>query len=129
MFECGWRVTQALGDGWRPDRSGIVLIPKPKSTPPGYRAGSGVEIMLLRRGALHNAELPGLIAAWVSARVPVSLTVASPVGYMARSAFVNEMAEGAVRRQDRAALVKVLEEMADGLLRRKPEAAVFDAVA
>src|ERR1700754_2456347 len=71
-FHCGWRAMAGLSDSWRPDRSGIVLIPKTKSTPPGYLPGSGVEIVLLQRGALYNAELPGLIAAWVKARVPVT---------------------------------------------------------
>ena len=80
-FECGWRVMAALGDHWRPDRAGIVLIPKTRENPPGYRANSGVQIMLLRRDALHNAELPGLVAQWVEARVPLFLTVAAPVGF------------------------------------------------
>jgi hypothetical protein len=46
---------------------------------------------------------------------------------MAQSAFLNEMIEDAVRRKDRAALVKGLEEMADALQRRTPETAIFEA--
>lgn len=128
-FHCGWRVMEKLSDSWRPDRSGIVLIAKTKNTPPGYLPGSGVEIMLLQRCALYNAELPGLIAAWVKGRVPVSLTIASPIGYMARTAFVNEMVEDIVRRQDRSGLIKALEEMVDALERRSPDTAIFEAVA
>jgi hypothetical protein len=126
-FHCGWREIAALSDSWRPDRSGIVLIPKSKNTPSGYRHGSGMELMLLQRGALYNAELPGLIAAWVSARVPIVFSIASPLGYTARSAFLNEVVEDAVRRQDRAALVRALEKMVDTLERRKPEPAIFEA--
>lgn len=126
-FHCGWRMMSGLSDSWRPDRSGIVLIPKTRNNPPGYRAGGGVEIMLLQRCALYNAELPGLIAAWVSARMPLFLTVPSPIGYMARTAFLNEMVSDAVHRKDRAALVRGLEEMADTLQRRAPETAIFEA--
>lgn len=122
-FECGWKVMAALGDPWRPDRSGIVLIPKTKDNPPGYRAGSGVQIMLLRRDAVHNVELPGLVASWVTARVPIFLTVAAPVGYLAKSAFLNGMAEGAVRRQDRRALIEILDKLVDSLARQKLEPA------
>ncbi|MBV9991743.1 MAG: hypothetical protein JOZ72_10655 [Alphaproteobacteria bacterium] len=127
-FHCAWRVMPELSESWRPDRSGIVLIPKTKGHPLGYRADSGVEIMVLQRCALYNTELPGLIAAWVQGRVPLFLTIASPIGHMARSAFLNDMVEDAVRRQDRAALVKALEDMVDTLQRRTPETAVFEAV-
>jgi len=128
-FNCAWRGMAELSDSWRPDRSGIVIIPKTKNTPPGYRPDSGVEIMLLQRAGLYNAELPGLIAAWVNARVPVVFTISSPLGYMVRSAFLNDKVEDAVRRQDRPALVKVLEELVENLGRRTPDVAVFHATA
>lgn len=118
-FECGWRVMAALGDHWRPDRAGIVLIPKTRDNPPGYRAGSGVQIMLLKPDALGNAELPGLVAQWVEARVPLYLTVAAPVGFIAPSAFLNEAVADAVRRKDRGALIVVLEEVVKALSLRK----------
>jgi len=127
-FECGWRVMAALGDHWRPDRCGIVLIPKTKGNPPGYRGDAGVQIMIRDRSALHNDELPGLIAAWVGARVPLFLTLAAPVGYLARSAFLNAAAEEIVKRQDRAGLIKLLDDMVDGLERLRPEPARFEAM-
>lgn len=126
-FECGWRVMAALGDHWRPDRAGIVLIPKTRDNPPGYRANSGVQIMLLRRDALQNAELPGLIAQWVEARVPLFLTVAAPVGFIAPSAFLNAIVAGAVRGRDRAALTAALEDTVKTLALRRLEPAKFAA--
>lgn len=124
-FECGWRMMAMLGDDWRPDRAGIVLIPKTKDNPAGYRSNAGVQIMIARREAIYKPELPGLIAGWINARAPLFLTVAVPVGYLARSAFLNGMAEAAVRRQDRKALVEILENMVDSLLRQKLEPADF----
>lgn len=124
-FECGWRVMAALGDHWRPDRAGIVLIPKTRDNPPGYRANSGVQIMLLRRDALHNAELPGLVAQWVEARVPLFLTVAAPIGFIAPSAFLNATVADAVRGQDRAALVAALEATVKTLALRRLQPAEF----
>jgi hypothetical protein len=120
-FECAWKAIAALGEDWRPDRSGIILIPKTRNNPPGYRANSGVQIMILRREAIRKQELPGLVAAWVTARVPIFLTVAAPVGYHAKSAFLNGMVEGAVSRQDRRALIEILVRLVDMLLRQKPE--------
>ncbi|HEX4293799.1 MAG TPA: hypothetical protein VHZ29_06675, partial [Rhizomicrobium sp.] len=128
-FECGWRVMAALGDDWRPDRSGIVLISKLQNNPPGYRPNSGVQIVLLRRDAVHNRELPGAIASWVTARVPLFLTVAAPVGLVAESAFLNASAEGAVRRQDRNALLRILEDKVVSLERRKLRPASFASAA
>jgi hypothetical protein len=127
-FECGWRLMAALGDDWRPDRSGIILIPKTTGNPPGYRADSGVQIMLLRGDAIHKKELPGLIAAWVTARAPVFLTLAAPLGYLAKSAFLNESVAGAVRRNDRAGLIDALQEVAEELRRQKLEPADFSAM-
>lgn len=127
-FECGWRVMAALGDHWRPDRAGIVLIPKTKDNPPGYRADSGVQIMLLRPGALGNAELPGLVAQWVEARVPLYLTVAAPVGFIAPSAFLNEAVADAVRRKDRGTLIAALEGVVKALSLRPLERAEFAGV-
>lgn len=124
-FECGWRVMEALGDDWRPDRSGIVLIPKTKGNPPGYREGSGVQIMLLRRDAVHNSELPGAIAAWVNARVPLFLTMAAPIGFIAESVFLNATVESAVRHQDRNALLKILQDTIVSLERRTLRPASF----
>ncbi|MBV8976725.1 MAG: YkgJ family cysteine cluster protein [Alphaproteobacteria bacterium] len=124
-FECGWKLTATLSDAWRPDRSGIVLIPKTKGNPPGFQEGTGVQIVLLRREALGFPELPGAVAAWVRTRVPLFLTLKAPVGLLAASAFLNTLVEGAVRRQDRAALIQVLEEMVEGLSRRKLEPATF----
>lgn len=127
-FECGWRVMAALGDDWRPDRSGITLIAKTRGNPPDYRAESGVQIMLRDRAALSKSELPGLIARWVTARVPPFLMLAAPVGFVAASAFLNDMVESAVRTRDRAALVKALEDMVDGLSRRNLVPARFEAL-
>src|SRR6185312_2361617 len=127
-FECGWRLTSQLGDDWRPDLSGIVLIPKRTGNPAGYRGAAGVQIMILRREAIDRDELPGLIAAWVGARVPLHLTIAAPVGFVAPSAFLNDMVEGPVRRRDRAALVKALKAMADGLAKQKPVPAHLDTM-
>jgi hypothetical protein len=124
-FECGWRVMAALGDHWRPDRAGIVLIPKTKDNPPGYRANAGVQIMLLRPDALRNAELPGLVAQWVEALVPLFLTVAAPVGFIAPSAFLNEIVADAVRGKDRAAVTAALDATVKALSARRLERAPF----
>jgi hypothetical protein len=117
----------ALGEHWRPDRAGIVLIPKTRDNPPGYRADSGVQIMLLRRDALDNAELPGLVAQWVEARVPLFLTVAAPVGFIAPSAFLNPIVAEAVRGRDRAALTAALDATVKALSLRRLEPAAFAA--
>ena len=124
-FECGWRVMAALGDDWRPDRSGIVLISKTQNNPPGYRPDSGVQIVLLRRDAVHNRELPGAVASWVNARVPLFLTVTAPVGYIAESEFLNVKMESAVRRQDRNGLLRILQDTIVSLERRKLRPASF----
>jgi hypothetical protein len=125
VFECGWKSLAMLGDHWRPDRSGLVLIPKMTDNPPGYREGAGVQILLLKRGALALPELPGLIAQWFAARVPMYLSVTAPTGFVAKAVFLNDRVMHPVRRKDRAALIRALGEMADALARQKLELADF----
>ncbi len=123
IFECGWKSLAMLGDHWRPDRSGLMLIPKLTDNPPGYREGAGVQIMLLKREALDLPELPGLIAQWFAARVPMYLSVTAPKGFVANAVFLNDRVMHPVRRQNRAALIRALGEMADALSQQKLEPA------
>jgi len=127
-FECGWRLLAGLGEEWRPDRCGIVLLPKTKGNPAGYLANNGMQIMVLRREAIHNKELPGLIAACVKACVPLFLTVAAQAGHHAKSAFLNEVVESAIRDRDRQGLVQTLEALIEGLQHQKSEPVDFAAM-
>jgi hypothetical protein len=127
-FECGWLLLAGLGDAWRPDRCGIVLLPKTKGNPAGYLANNGIQIMIVRRDAIYNKELPGLIAACVTACVPLFLTVTAPVGYHAKTTFLNEVVEGAVRDQDRQGLVEILEALVEGLQLQKSHPVDFAAM-
>ena len=55
--------------------------------------------------------------------MPLYLTVAAPVGFIAPSAFLNQAAADAVRRKDRSALTAVLEGTVEALSLRKLERA------
>jgi hypothetical protein len=48
-FLCGWRLVPQLGEGWRPDKSGILILTQEvDKLPEGYRtAGPGVNFVIL----------------------------------------------------------------------------------
>ena len=48
-FLCGWRMVPQLGDDWRPDRSGVLILGMPADKlPEEHRAvGNGAQFMIL----------------------------------------------------------------------------------
>ncbi|HEY5337298.1 MAG TPA: hypothetical protein VIJ85_03770 [Rhizomicrobium sp.] len=126
-FHCAWRVMDVLDDDWRPDKSGILLMPQTKGIPPAYRGKDGVQIFMVRRDAIYKREFPGLLAAWVSARVPIFLTIPAPIGFAAPNCFLNDLLEDVVRRQDRDGLLRVLRTTIQKLAREKAMPMTFSS--
>jgi hypothetical protein len=108
-FYCTWRSTPEIGEGWRPDKIGILMLPKTTGLPPAFSDKDGIQIVLIKPEAIHDRQFHGLLAGLVSARVPLFLSLRPPEGFVAASVFLNLALEDSVRRQDGTALLRELE--------------------
>ena len=81
QFLCGWRLFPELGEEWRPDLSGIMIVQVAQDTlPEAYRpAGHGMQFLVV--GGEEAVTRPGVaeyVADQVSRGVAVYLTANTP---------------------------------------------------
>jgi hypothetical protein len=100
-YYCGWQQVAALDDEWRPDRSGVLLLPLQKD--PAGAAPQGMDIMILGgEAAVRRPQLASFVALLVSRGAPVFMTVAG------RQALLNPTLETAVAARDREGVRQLL---------------------
>ncbi len=118
-FDCGWRLLPALPEHWRPDLSGIFVDRvrfregANNEIPAHYSREFMVQLLLLRREAVGDAQLPDVIALFVKANVPVFLGVCGPPGFQNALVFLNEFVRRGVTQGDRAAVTAVVRRAAE----------------
>jgi hypothetical protein len=105
QFLCGWLLSRELGEDWRPDRSGVLMMQVPQNDlPEPYRpAGHGV-LMLITGGeaAITRPGFAGHVLQLVSRGVAVYLTAVSP------KALVNEELAPLVAAKDLPGTARML---------------------
>ncbi|MEO8895386.1 MAG: hypothetical protein ABI450_05845 [Rhizomicrobium sp.] len=79
-FLCGWRLTPELDASWRPDRSGVMLLPLAQAqTPKAYSAaGNGWVFVISGGDKAITPRLARFIAVLVERRVAVFLSAMTP---------------------------------------------------
>jgi hypothetical protein len=79
-FLCGWRLMPELDASWRPDRSGVMLLPLSEAqTPKAYStAGHGWVFVMSGGDKAITPRLALFIAAMVERRVAVFLSAMTP---------------------------------------------------
>jgi len=79
-FLCGWRLKPELDASWRPDRSGVMLLPLSLAqTPKAYRAaGHGWVFVISGGDKAITPRLARFIAAMVARKVAVFLSAMTP---------------------------------------------------
>jgi hypothetical protein len=79
-FLCGWRLMPELDASWRPDMSGVMLLPLPEAQVPKlYRAaGPGWVLVISDAKKAITPGLARLAAAMVKRRTAVFLSVMTP---------------------------------------------------
>lgn len=103
-FLCGWRLMPELDASWRPDRSGVMLLPLSQAqTPKAYSAtGHGWVFVMSGGDKAITPRLGRLIAGMVARRVAVFLSAMTPRIQM------NEQLEHPVAAGDLDGVVRVL---------------------
>jgi hypothetical protein len=99
-FYCGWRQIPFLDEGWRPDRSEILITPASKHIPPGYPP-QGLTFELT--GSLERATWPpflNLVCDLIEDRVPVFLSVRGEPGHVSANIFLNDRLVAAITARD-----------------------------
>lgn len=72
-FYCAWRLSDALDDSWRPDRSGVILFSTPVE---GYAAPTGLVLMLTEgEASIRRPYFAPFVAGMVAARRAIFMTV------------------------------------------------------
>jgi len=80
-FLCGWRQVPQLGEAWRPDRSGILMMPQEVDKLPEEHRASGPGINFVVLGGEKAILRPGFaeyVATLVSRNVAVYLSADTP---------------------------------------------------
>ena len=104
-FLCGWLLFPELGDDWRPDRSGVIVLQKAyDQLPPAYRAaGNGVHLFIPGgEAAISRPGFAAYVANLVSRGVAVYLDVTTP------NALINEHVQSMVAAVDLPAITRTL---------------------
>ena len=122
---CGWRRLPRLGDEWRPDRSGIVVVFDPEGVPADYPERPTLKFILTGPDqVLYTQAFLGYVAGLVDARVPALLAIPGPVGTFGAKAFLNRRLEPSVARRDAGEMMRIVAETL-----RILRAGVFESVA
>jgi hypothetical protein len=108
-FLCGWRQMPELDASWRPDVSGVMLLPLPEAQiPKSYRAAGPGWVFVISDGKALTPKLGRLAAAMVKRHTAVFLSVMTPRIQM------NEQLERVV--DDLDGVMRVLRQAYDQLL-------------
>ena len=99
-FHCAWRYFDILGDDWRPDRSGVLLMfVREHQLPPGYEKGLFVYVSAQSADKL-NPSIYDFVARLIAAGVLIVLAVNGPPGSMPAVAYLNEQLQDAAEAHD-----------------------------
>jgi hypothetical protein len=104
-FLCGYRMLPALGDVWRPDRSGIMIrMLEPETVPPEHRAaGPGMNFVILGgEKAIRRPGFADYVATLVSRNVAVYMSADSP------KTLINQYLERQVAAKDKDGVLQML---------------------
>lgn len=94
-----------LGDGWRPDRSGVLVDFLNEDLPPQYPKRPGVRLTLFgAKEAVFNPAFLDFVVQLIVNDVPSFIAVTGPPGHMPASGFLNDALKDAAERRDHAAI-------------------------
>jgi hypothetical protein len=108
VWYCGWRQMPQLDDGWRPDRSEILITAATRNIPAGYPP-EGLTFELI--GSLEKVTwhpFLNFICDLIANSIPVFLSVRGQPGHVSGNIFLNDSLSGAVAARDPEKIVEML---------------------
>lgn len=86
-----------LGEGWRPDRSHVLVDFQNENLPPQYPNHPGIRLTLAGpRETVFNPAFIDFVRQLVANEVPSFLSVPGPPGYLPVTGFLNDALKAAV---------------------------------
>lgn len=123
-FDCGWLQLPMLGDAWRPDRSGILIMADNDDIPARYIERPRIKLLLVgARGASLSLPMLGYVAGLIDGGIPTFIAVPGPPGCFFAKGFLNDRLAPAVARRDGGEILRGLHTVLDIL-----EAGEFDLI-
>ncbi len=125
-YHCAWRCMPELGDGWRPDRSGVLIEFTNEGFPAHYPQRPGIRITISGTPleTMFQQGFAALLTWLIQAKVTVVISIPGPLGHYPVGTFVNDILKEGVANKDSARIVAALREMLRSL-----EGHVFQPVA
>jgi hypothetical protein len=115
-YHCGWRYLRALGEDWRPDRSGVLIDFQNEGLPAHLPKRPGIRVTVF--GKQETAFKPVFldwVARLIAAEVPVVLAAPGPPGHFPAGTLLNDALKDAVARRDFAGVQAVFAAAFEGL--------------
>jgi hypothetical protein len=108
-FHCGWRYATHLGEEWRPDRSGVLVLAMRDEIPESFRYREGWNfVMLAGESAIGRLGFVDRLIDLVARGVPTFLTATGPLGAPCARMIVNDALKSAAKKGDRSAGFEIL---------------------
>jgi hypothetical protein len=102
-YHCAWRFMAGLGEGWRPDRSGVLVDFQTEDLPPQYPKRPGVRLTLVGpRETVFNPAFLDFVRQLVVNEIPAFLAVPGPPGHFPANGFLNDALQSAAEAGDTA---------------------------
>ncbi len=106
-YFCGWINAPELDDAWRPDRSGVIVMPRTADTSHGRDSAEGVEFLVTGGvDAVSRSGFAQAVLSLISGGIPVFLGVPGPSGFYPARMQLNEALASLAQRRDTAGAVR-----------------------
>jgi hypothetical protein len=100
-YHCAWRFMPGLGEGWRPDRSQVLVDFQTENLPPQYPNRPGIRLTLTgAREVVFNPAFIDFVVQLVANDVPAFLAVPGPPGHLPATGFLNDALKAAADTKD-----------------------------
>lgn len=108
-FYCGWWIWPELDEDWRPDRSGVLILPKTDRIPQSFARREGCQFLVL--GGEPAILRQGFVEAClrlVSGAIPFFLAVPGPPEFYGAAELMNDALSEAASKKDRSLALAIL---------------------
>lgn len=126
-YYCLWRSLPEMDESWRPDISGIMMIPTDTPPPPGHHFG----VTLILTGSpetLRTDKFAGMLAGFVESGTAAYLDVPQGVGLFSHRSFLNDQLAPAISARDLAAVKALIWSCYEALMAKPSVALPDDAI-
>jgi hypothetical protein len=88
-YNCLWRSLPNIDDDWRPDLSGVLMLPQ--EVPPGTNAAFGVNLVIIgSTGTVESERFAGMVAGFVESGTATWLDLPGGPGMLSHNSLLND---------------------------------------